>query len=53
MSKPEPKPGDFIIVEGITIFVESIDKDLNELVTSDKHGEQFYVPPEAIDAICP
>jgi hypothetical protein len=49
----EPRPGDFIMVKGMTLHVDALEHEPGYLLTSDKQGREYIVPTSMIDAICP
>ena len=49
----EPRPGDFIMVKGMTLHVDALEHEPGCLLTSDKQGREYIVPTPMVDAICP
>jgi len=49
----EPRIGDFVMVKGMTLHVDSVTQEPGHALASDKHGREYIVPTSMIDAICP
>ena len=49
----EPRIGDFVMVKGMTLHVDSVTHEPGHALTSDKHGREYIVPTSMIDAVLP